>query len=528
VVKRKVPVPPAAVPAADPGLSPGLRRYLYVTAATTGAMIMIVEILGARMLSPYVGTSHFVWTAQIAVTLVALACGYYAGGRLVDRSLRLGRLYAAILTAGLYLALSVAATRPVAYACLALPLPLGSLLCSAILYFFPLGLLAMVCPFFARILTQSVSGVGGNVGRLSALSTLGSFVGTLLIGYALVPLLPNSLTMFLVAGSLLAVGLGYFLAWGRSGKGPVAASVTAAVGLGAGFFGTQADRFQSAQAEELYHGNSHFGQLQVIETKRLARRFYLNDYLTQNTYDTQTGQSMSMFTWMLHGLAQAYTPRVERVLCIGLGVGIVPMQFAQDGATVDAVEINPAVVPIAQRYFNFKPERVQLTLGDGREFLNRTTNRYDAVVLDAFLGDSSPSHLMTREAFTAIRHVLRPEGTLVINAFARLDYGKDYFAASLAKTLAAVFPTVRIHSTGQGNTLFVASLRPDAQMLRQPDFEPVHPACRREVEAAFAGLRTTDPARGRVLTDDFNPVEFFDAANREQFRRQMAEAMKDL
>ena len=57
----------------EPALSRGLRRYLYCTAATTGAAIMVVEILGAKMLSPYVGLSHFVWTAQIAVTLVALA-----------------------------------------------------------------------------------------------------------------------------------------------------------------------------------------------------------------------------------------------------------------------------------------------------------------------------------------------------------------------------------------------------------------------------------------------------------------------
>ena len=69
---------PAAPAQAE--LAPGLRRYLYFTAAITGGAIMIVEILGAKMLSPYLGTSHFVWTAQIAVTLVALACGYYAGG----------------------------------------------------------------------------------------------------------------------------------------------------------------------------------------------------------------------------------------------------------------------------------------------------------------------------------------------------------------------------------------------------------------------------------------------------------------
>ena len=95
---------------AGPTVSPGLRRYLYFTAAVTGSAIMIVEILGAKMLAPYVGTSHFVWTAQIAVTLVALAAGYYAGGRLVDRSPKLSRLYGCILVAAVYLCLTVLAT----------------------------------------------------------------------------------------------------------------------------------------------------------------------------------------------------------------------------------------------------------------------------------------------------------------------------------------------------------------------------------------------------------------------------------
>src|SRR5580765_4460386 len=112
----------------EPSLPFGLRRYLYFTAAVTGGVIMIVEILGAKMLSPYLGTSHFVWTAQIAVTLVALACGYYAGGRLVDRALKPGRLYAAILLAGIYLALTIPMRKPVAYACLEANLATGSLL----------------------------------------------------------------------------------------------------------------------------------------------------------------------------------------------------------------------------------------------------------------------------------------------------------------------------------------------------------------------------------------------------------------
>src|SRR5258707_7460803 len=99
---------PARTPAAIPesSLSKGLRRYLYFTAMVTGAAIMIVEILGAKMLAPFVGMSHFVWTAQIAVTLIALAAGYYAGGRLADRSQKTGPLYWAILCAGIFLSLT--------------------------------------------------------------------------------------------------------------------------------------------------------------------------------------------------------------------------------------------------------------------------------------------------------------------------------------------------------------------------------------------------------------------------------------
>ena len=106
--------------------SRGLRFFLYVTAGVTGAAIMIVEILGAKMLAPYFGTSHFVWTAQIAVTLVALAAGYYAGGRLVGGTARLGRLYGAFAIAAAWLALTVSLREWAAVQFLALPLAAGS------------------------------------------------------------------------------------------------------------------------------------------------------------------------------------------------------------------------------------------------------------------------------------------------------------------------------------------------------------------------------------------------------------------
>ena len=155
------------------------------------------------------------------MTLVALACGYYVGGRLADRSQRLARLYWAILGAALYLALTVRICEPVAYWCLDFNLAVGSLLASAILFFVPLALLAMTGPFLVRVITSSVAGVGGNVGRLTSIGTLGSLAGTLLIGYLLIPLLPNSLTMYFTALALMLVCAGYFLFARRQGSAAV-------------------------------------------------------------------------------------------------------------------------------------------------------------------------------------------------------------------------------------------------------------------------------------------------------------------
>jgi spermidine synthase len=506
--------------------TPGLRRYLYFTAAITGGAIMVVEILGAKMLSPYLGTSHFVWTAQIAVTLVALACGYYAGGWLVDRSLQLGRMYAAILAAGVYLAITIALHESVAYTCLKFDLAVGSLLTSAFLFFIPLSLLAMVGPFFIRVLTSSVSGVGGNVGRLTSISTLGSFVGTVAIGYVVIPFLPNSMSMYFTALVLLLISGIYFLVWGRTKGAKTTTVAVLALGGGLGYAGVQSESWEGTHSEELFRGNSNFGLLQVIQQKEGPHRFYLNDYLTQNTYDVIERKSISMFTYMLHGLARAYSPKVDDVLCIGMGIGIVPMEFVRDGAKVDVVEINPDVVPVAQKFFDFQPDKVNITIADGRYVVNQTTKRYDAIVLDAFLGDSSPSHLMTREAFDSMRRILKPEGVLVINTFADLDGADDFFGASLYKTLLDVFASVRIHSGRNGNTLFVAAVKPRLEVINPPDFSNVYAGCLGLVRDAFATLREPNPAHGRVLTDDYNPVEFYDAANRERLRRNLARSAR--
>lgn len=508
-------------------MSVALRRFLYVTAAMTGAAILIIEILGAKMLAPYVGTSHFVWTAQIAVTLVALSMGYYFGGWLVDRSTRLGYLYGCILVAAIYLCLVVIICGPVAYWCLRFQLALGALLTSVLLFLVPLTLLGMTGPFLVRILAQSLTEVGGQVGRLSAISTLGSVAGTVLIGYLLIPFFPNSITLLATAGALIGVALGYFLVWGRREyrKGPVALGVLLAMTLGA--FGVLKENVSHLPGVvEIYRANSNFGLMQVFEQTETQGRIYLNDYMYQNGYDPVHQRSLYAFTYMLYDLARAYNAQVSDVLCIGMGVGIVPMKFAREGVQVDVVEINPAVVPLAVRFFDLEPDKFHLVIADGRYFLNQTTRLYDAIIVDAFLGDSSPSHLMTEEAFRAVRRHLRPGGTLVMNAFREMAPGQDFQTASVNKTLKSVFSQVRIHGGEGGNVYFVAADRGELAFVNPVNTNDVHPDALEYVKAGLNHTLQTDPAHGRILTDDYNPVEYYDAANRELSRKNYALSVK--
>jgi predicted membrane-bound spermidine synthase len=186
------------------------------------------------------------------------------------------------------------------------------------------------------------------------------------------------------------------------------------------------------------------------------------------------------------------------------------------------------VVPVAVRFFDLQTNKLNLTLDDGRHFLNRCRKQYDTVILDAFLGDSSPSHLLTHEAFASIRRVLRPGGTLVINSFGNLEAGRDFFTASMNKTLKSVFQAVRLHTSGDGGIFFVASDRPALDFVHAPDLANVHPYVRRDTEATYVGDKDTLPEDGRVLTDDYNPAEFYDARNREDLRRRLAMAAREL
>jgi MFS family permease len=497
--------------------------FAYLTAAVNGAAVMIIEILGAKMLSPYFGTSHFVWTAQIAVTLLALASGYYAGGRLADRAPGARPLYLAIGAAALFLVGSTTACPTVAAGLLALEvgLPAGTILAALVLFLPALTLLAMTGPVVVKLFSTSVERVGSQVGRISAVSTFGSLAGTLAIGYLLIPFFFNSTIMYLTAAVLAALALSYFLVWDRKAVAIAGAALVCLSAAGAGHAGLGSERFAGSAGKfhEVYARNSNFGMLQVIDNRAGTVRYLLNDQYPQGNYDPVAGMGIMFPINFYYGLMQAYRDLPpSRVLFIGLGVGAGPMSFARHGWSVDAVEINGASAEVAQQWFGVDAGLVNLHIGDGRQFLRTAKGRYDVIVLDAFLGDATPDHLLTLEAFRELRAALVPGGLLLMNANSR-RFGKDFFTTALYRTLQAAFPNVLALDGGNAlNYSYVASEGP-LEVLREPRLDRV-PAGTNERLAATLRRQVVPADPGAfVLRDDFNPLDVREAGNRQELHQ---------
>lgn len=171
-----------------------------------GAVLMSIEILGSRLISPYFGNSIYVWGSLISVVMGALSLGYYLGGRLADRRPSMRLLGAIIIVAGL-LTITLRYISPVVCETAwraGLGARFGALAASVALFFLPGVLLGMVSPFAIRLAARSVVDVGKTAGMLYALSSLGSILGTLLTAFVLIDLLGVS-TIMLSLGIVLVL-----------------------------------------------------------------------------------------------------------------------------------------------------------------------------------------------------------------------------------------------------------------------------------------------------------------------------------
>lgn len=506
--------------------------YLMLTAVLCGAAVMIIEVLGSRVIGPFFGVSLFVWTALITVALVALAIGYALGGWLADRHGSAAWLYALIGAAGAATMVIPILRVPLIQACVPLGLRMGSLAASALLFGPALLLLGCVSPYVVRIALRRIEQIGRTVGRLYALSTIGSFAGTVLTGFYLIGQFGVDRILVLTGATLLLLSIGYFavsfgwrvlpaaliavaLASGAWPRGPTALQRTLADGTTV----TLVDRRES-----------FYGQIKVVDYRFGPRhtREMIIDGLVQTGIDMSNGESIYEYSHVLGILARSAHRDGVSALIVGLGAGAISNWLATQGVRSDIVEIDPRVVEVAQQHFGFRATG-QVVVEDARRFLDSTRTNYDYIVMDAFTGDSSPTHLLSLEALRLIQARLTAEGVALFNFHGSIG-ADNRMTLSFLKTLRVAFPQVDVYpafdrTAGEtwGNIVFVArKTRGGPIDTSQLAAAPMHALVRTHVRAAIAAPLDLNPgADAIVLTDDYNPIDLVDLALKERVRKSV-------
>lgn len=488
--------------------------WLYGTVFLTGASVMVIELLGTRLIAPFYGNSLYVWTSVIAVTLFALASGYFLGGRWVDRP-RHPLLAQVIAVSGL-LCLTIPWLAPtVLLATDPLGLRWGALMSTLVLFTPSLLALGMVGPFAVKQATLTLSGVGTGAGSIYAVNTIGSVVGTLFLGFFLFPLL-GVREIFLGVGSLLlvlAIGVWRMEQRSNARRGLVSLFLIGVVGAWALFsqsLHTQRDDPADSGMVTRFETETLYGRVRVLDDPARNIRLLSVDASVIGAAALDSGANALVYQQVVP-LLPALVPNLRKALLIGQGAGHMAGALAAQGVVTDTVEIDPAVAQAAVEWFGFQPTG-RTVIGDARYEIRRLSGPYDLIILDVFTGGTEPIHLLTREALQHMQTLLSPQGMVTVNFVGFLEGGRNPGLASVARTVSDVFPHWQVFVSDPGEDfndyIFLAGNTPIRWDGLASPLRDWLDARQVEVDAG-AGVR---------LTDNFNPLEKLQNRKSEQYR----------
>jgi len=508
------------------------KYYIYLTLFFTGAAIMVLELLGTRVIGPYYGVSLYVWSSLISVTMVALAVGYWLGGKVADKAVPTAEgkktagaegqkavrlLYRLVLAAGISIMLLPVIAGAVLKGTLPLGIRGGALASAFVLFTVPLVLLGMVTPYAIKILTDRLKVVGARAGNLFAVSTVGSFAGTVLTGFVLIPSIGTKKMLYLQAGALVVL----WAVWELMGRRYITALIAVPL-LGFCMAGVTAEEeLAHAGGFEVKHKTeSFYGELKVID--RENKRWLSIDGAGHTGINKDTGLSLFPYSYYIE-VVNYMRPGAKDALVVGLGGGSVTRRLEGYGLRVDSVEINPKVADIARRFFGFDAPEGNVHITDGRVFISNADRKYDFIVLDAFAGsDTPPFHLMTKEMFGEIKGALKEDGILAVNSFGFMSGKGTVIPQSIHRTLGAVYPNVRAFRVSKenfGNIIFFASA---GELALRRSIEKTDIA---GLENLFAEMLEKEVRysmqEGIVITDDYNPLEAWGVMTSEAMRRDI-------
>jgi spermidine synthase len=514
---------------------------IYVVAFVTGAIVMSFEMLGSRYLGPYFGSGIYTWASLISTVLAALCVGYFLGGAFADRRPSPIVLGAIVTVGSVYLLLLPAFAEPVLqfFVWNIDDIKLGSLVSALAIMFFPVTFLGMYSPFAIRLLLRSEHNSGVVSGTVYGVSTAGSILGTLGTTFVLIPLIGSRAITFtlgilgIFASALLVAGA--WSGWRRAQLGALVVLLAAHVLLLPVSPLLAEELFDPRiRASMLAHKDGLITHVETIyndvfvgkEQNVLKLTFQWKGwYFYESQVNLADPDDLPMLYPRAMSIAAIYPQDIKRVLILGLGAGSIPVylgRFLPD-ATIDTVELDPGVIDVAKKYFGLlETNRFHLIESDGRVFLNRHTEPYDLIMADAFTGSYIPFHMMTKEFYQLVRDRLAPHGVAAINIIP-----SEKLYDSNVRTLKLAFDNLDFFNSGErvlseSNVIVLGRLDPftEAEALQKAVAAQERYKFRFDVSQLVTARRIAVPKAptGEVLTDDFAPVDVYDAYDR-RYRR---------
>lgn len=498
-----------------------MRRYIYVVVFIAGMVSLAVEMAASRLLGNYFGTSNLVWASIIGLILIYLTAGYFIGGAWADRSPSYQTFFSILAWSALAIALIPLISRPIlrlasnAFDNLQIAVLAGSFTSVMVLFIIPVTLLGMASPFAIRLSIQDKESAGKVSGRIYAVSTLGSFIGTFLPVLILVPLIGTYRTFLVISAILMAFALiGIYLvgSWKRLALFAWMPLVLIALFI----WGTPgADKTTSGL---IYEGESTYNYIQVLEEEEF-RFLRLNEGQgVHSIYHPEilnfNGPWEQVMSAPFFNPAPVQPASITSASIIGLAGGTTSRElFAVfPNVQIDGIEIDPLIVDVGLRYFNMANPNLDVIIQDGRWALEKSDKKYQVISIDAYRPPYIPWHMTTLEFFQSVRSHLTDDGVMVIN-IGRGPTDRRLVNA-LAGTILEVFPTIYISDLSDSfNTLLFATVQETTlenylanyvQLMENPETPPL---LLEVLATTYEGLQPLPQEKGLVFTDDLAPVE---------------------
>jgi len=490
-----------------------LQYNLETTAFISGAMVMILELIGSRILAPYVGTSIYVWTNLIGVILISLSFGYWLGGKIAlhkptDKTLSNILFYAALfigITSLFYNSIMSVIQNILGSSN---DYKMISLIFSLILFAPANILLGMISPYIAQLKVRNIKKTGETVGNLYALSTLGSIVGTFFTGYFLLIFFGSTKILFIVPIFLILLSLLVY----RTKKNLLRIVIFILLISIIMWF-----RLHSPKPKTLLLDlDTRYNRVRIVESKKffkgkLARMMILGQSISSGFFPEDNEPAGSYIPFFR--LSYYFNPGIVKTLTIG-GAGYswpTDLLRKHKGIIVDVVEIDPELTALAKKYFNLKDDsRLTIYHEDGRTFVNRNIQKkYDVIFMDAFKASSSspPLQLMTKEAISKMYTMLNDNGLIVVNMISAIEGEKGKLLRAEYRTYKSIFPQVfafpvdSLNGTKKQNIVLIAYKSDKTNRFIGDN---------KELQNLLNHLWDKKiPEDLPILTDDFAPVEYY-------------------